>query len=100
MEDDRFSDYYFHRKINTKVTKKLKLPDGYTVTHLPKSLNKNHPDFSFVVSFEQQGSDLLYTNQIIIKHGRIKKSDFEEWNAAVKELNDVYDDQVVLTKKK
>jgi transglutaminase-like putative cysteine protease len=98
MEDERLSDYYFNRKINTKVTKKLKVPDGYAVTHLPKGLSKSNDDFSILVSFEQKGSELMYTNQIIINHGRIKKSDFATWNAAIQELNEVYNDQVVLTK--
>jgi transglutaminase-like putative cysteine protease len=100
IDDERISDYYFNRKINTSVSKKLRLPDGYTVSHLPKGLNKSHADFSFVAGFEQRDAELVYTSQIIIKHGRIKKADFKEWNAAVKELNDFYDDQVVLSKKK
>jgi transglutaminase-like putative cysteine protease len=100
MEEDRESDYYFNRKINTKVVKKLKVPAGYKVTHLPPNLLKTHNDFSISVNFKQEGEDLLYTNEIIVKNGLIKKADFTAWNTAIKELNDVYNDQIVLTKKK
>jgi hypothetical protein len=98
MEDDRESDYYFERKINTRTIKKLKVPSGYQVTHVPSNISKTHNDFSITVKFEQRGGELLYTNEIIITHGLIKKADFTTWNAFIKELNDMYNDQIVLTK--
>jgi hypothetical protein len=100
MEDDRESDYYFERKINTKTVKKLKVPNGYKVSHMPANLSKKHNDFSITVNFEQKGSELLYTNEIIINRGLIKKADFTTWNAFIKALSDVYNDQIVLTKLK
>jgi transglutaminase-like putative cysteine protease len=100
MEDDRMSDYYFERKINTRTVKKLKVPAGYKVSHLPSNLSKKHDDFSITVNFEQRGGELFYTNEIIVSHGLIRKADFKTWNAFIKELNDVYNDQIVLTKLK
>ncbi|HEY5825597.1 MAG TPA: transglutaminase domain-containing protein [Cyclobacteriaceae bacterium] len=100
MKDDRESDYYFNRKVNTKVVKKLKVPAGYKVTHLPKNMSRKHVDFSFAVTFEQKGTELIYTNQIIIPNGLVKKADFKIWNDYIKELDDVYNDQIVLTKLK
>lgn len=100
MEDDRISDYYFDRKINTRTVKKLQVPSGYKISHLPANLSKKHDDFSIIVNFEQRGGELFYTNEIIVNHGLIRKADFTTWNAFIKELNEVYNDQVVLTKLK
>ncbi len=97
IEDTRESNYYFHRKIQFKTVKKLKLPPGYKVTHLPKGMSKKHADFSFEVSFRQVGSELIYSNEIIVSHGIIQKKNFSEWNNYIKELKEVYDDQLVLT---
>jgi transglutaminase-like putative cysteine protease len=100
MEEDRETDYYFNRKVNTKLVKKLKIPAEYKVTHLPKNVNKKHADFSFLVTFEQKAGEVVYTNEIIIPQGLVKKADFGTWNTFIKELNESYNDQIVLTKLK
>lgn len=98
--EDRISDFYFNRKVKNKVTKKFTVPAGYKISHVPASIKKQHDDFSILVNFEQKGNTLLYTNEIIIKNGVIKRADFETWNTFIKALNEVYDDQIVLTKTK
>jgi transglutaminase-like putative cysteine protease len=98
IEEDRMSDYYFNRKIKNTILKRLALPPGYKISHLPSGISKKHNDFSFNVKFEQKGSDLFYTNEIIVNQGIIRKADFKTWNLYIKELSDVYGDQIVLTK--
>lgn len=98
MEEDRMTDYYFNRKVKNRTHKKLNIPPGYKISHLPPSIKKIHSDFSIVVNFEQKGQVLLYTSEITINRGIIKRSDFETWNGFIKELGEVYDDKVVLTK--
>jgi hypothetical protein len=100
IEDDRISDYYFNRKVKNTVVKKLTVPAGYKISHVPTGIKKQHSDFSISVNFEQKGRTLLYTNEIVIKHGLIRKADFKTWNDFIKELNEVYNDQIVLTKTK
>lgn len=100
IEDDRVSDYYFNRKIKLKTSKKLKLPVGYKVTHLPKGMSKKNPDFSFEVSFKQVGNEVIYDNEITVYRGIIKKGSFSIWNECIKELKENYSDQIVLTKTK
>lgn len=98
MKEDRESDYYFHAKVLNKTIKKLKVPAGYKVTHLPKGMSKKHADFSFEVSFKQVGNEILYTNEIIVHKGIIERPAFAVWNSYVKELKEIYGDQIVLTK--
>jgi hypothetical protein len=100
IEDDRFSDYYFNRKVKLKTSKKLKLPQGYKVTHLPKGMSKKNSDFSFEMSFKQIGTDLVYDNEITVFHGIVPKQLFSTWNEWIKELKENYNDKVVLTKSK
>jgi hypothetical protein len=100
IEDDRMSDYYFNRKIKNRITKKFSIPGGYKISHLPANMKKQHADFSIEVNFEQKEQVLFYTNEITINFGLIKKADFATWNTFIKELSDVYDDQIILTKTK
>lgn len=99
IEDDRVTDYYFHRKLKSVTRKKFHLPEGYQVTHMPASMTRSHPDFSFEVKFNVQGNELVYENIITIPKGIIKKSSFKDWNASIKELKAVYNDPIILSKK-
>jgi hypothetical protein len=100
MEEDRETDYYFNRKVKQKVVKKFKVPAGYRVSHLPKGIKKTSKDYSIDVSFKQTGNEVLYTNEITITDGIIRKTNFVTWNESIQELNDVYNDQLVITKNK
>ncbi|MGF1638294.1 MAG: transglutaminase family protein [Cyclobacteriaceae bacterium] len=97
MPEDRESDYYFGRKIMQVTTKKIKIPNGYKVSHLPNPINIQHQDFSFNISFQQSKNEVIYSNEIIVNHGIIKKSDFVLWNNHVKALNEIYSDQIIFS---
>ena len=98
IEDDRFSDYYFGRKVHNKVVKKLELPKDYKITHLPEAIKEEYKDISISINFKQVGNSIIYSNEIIIGSGIIHKDDFEVWNNLVKKLKEVYNDQIVITK--
>jgi hypothetical protein len=98
MDSARVSDYYFNRKIKNRIEKTFTIPAGYKVTHLPANVRNAHADFSFELLFEQKGDLLIYTNEITVKQGLVKRNDFKTWNAYIKQLTESYDDQIVLTK--
>lgn len=98
MKDERVTDYYFGRKVLIKTTKKILLPAGYKITHLPEGMAQSHENFSIKVFFNASGNSITYTNEILIPDGLIRKQDFEEWNATVKKLAALYNDQVVISK--
>jgi hypothetical protein len=100
MGDDRETDYYFNRKVKQKTTKKFKVPAGYKVTHVPNNLNTAHKDFSFNVTFKQVGNEVIYTNEVTVTDGLVKKSTFAEWNGSIDQLKEIYNDAVVITKTK
>ena len=99
IEKERTSDYYFERKIFKRMVKKIKIPTGYTVSHLPEGLSMDHDNFSCHISFTRKANEIIYSNEIKIPHGLIKKEDFEAWNGFIKALNKIYGDQIVLRKK-
>lgn len=100
IEDDRVTDFYFNRKVKTKTGKKFKVPTGYAVTHLPKGMNKVFDDFSMRVTYKQVGNEVHYQNEIIVPGGIIRKNRFTVWNECIKELKEIYNDQIVITKSK
>ena len=100
LEDDRQSDYYFNRKVKQKTVKKLKVPVGYKVTHLPASLKKSHKEFTFDISFKQVGNEIHYSNEVTITDGLVRKANFKTWNEIIQQLKDVYSDQIVITQSK
>lgn len=98
--EDRETDYYFNRKVRYKTQKKLIVPTGYKVTHLPKSMTRTHQDFTFKVNFKQNGNEVIYSNEITVTDGLVRKDKFEIWNEYILELKDIYNDQIVITKGK
>jgi hypothetical protein len=100
MEEDRVTDFYFNKKVKNKTSKKLRVPTGYTVSHLPKGMSKSFDDFAIQVSFKQIGNEIHYQNEITVHGGIIKKNRFTIWNECIKELKEIYNDQIVITKTK
>jgi transglutaminase-like putative cysteine protease len=95
---ERKADYEFSYKQDYVSDIILDIPAGYKVTHLPEALAVSNNDYAINVSYEQQGSTVVYKKHFTIKSGSIKKAGFAEWNKAVMSLNNLYNDQITLTK--
>ena len=98
MEDDRFSDYYFGRKVYKKVKKVIEIPKDYKVSHLPGSVKKKYKDISINIDFKQEKNLIIYLSEVIIGSGSISKKDFTIWNDMIKKIKEAYNDQIVITK--
>lgn len=99
FEEDRQNDYIFEFKKQLAIETELAIPTGYQISELPKGMKEIHPDFSFVISYEQKGGKLVYRKNISIDHAIVRKKDFELWNKCVEQLKNCYQEQIVLTKK-
>jgi transglutaminase-like putative cysteine protease len=97
--DERTHDYWFSYKQNVLRETELAIPEGYTVTHLPANLEIKNADYEFTVKYTQQKGKLVYQKSIIIKNPRLSKGSFAQWNKDIEKLNQVYNEQVVLTAK-
>jgi hypothetical protein len=98
IKDSRQSDVDFGERIHKKTSIELAIPKGYTVSHLPEKIDVNDPEFSFSMNYTQSGDKIIYTKELNIPDGIIKKKSFDRWNAAVKKLAQGYENQVILKK--
>ncbi|MDP4261503.1 MAG: transglutaminase domain-containing protein [Bacteroidota bacterium] len=98
FDADRKNDYEFNYKYNFNIQTELAVPDGYKVDYVPASFKKNTPNYSFEGSYTNKGKSVLYNKTIIVNKPILLKSEFDSWNAFIKEINNFYNDQVVLVK--
>ena len=97
FEDSRLNDYSFHKSVYEKKQVVVAIPDGYKLNHLPSNMNFKHADFTIDINFQHINNTIVYDKKIIINNGIIKKSQFKTWNSAIKELNKIYEDQIILS---
>ena len=95
---DRKTDYEFAYKKNFESIIKLKIPAGYKVTKLPDNLVVKEVNFDIAVTFQKTEKEIIYKKCFIIKNGVVKAQEMEKWNAFVKKLNDVYNQQITFSK--
>lgn len=98
FDEDRKDDYEFNYKYNYNIQTELAIPDGYKVDYLPQALKKVTPNYAFEGSYLNKGKSIVYTKTITVNKPVLLKSDFDGWNAFVKDINTFYNDQVVLVK--
>jgi hypothetical protein len=98
FDKERKNDYEFRYKYNYSIQTELVIPEGYKVDYVPASFKKSTPHYSFEGSYTHKGKSILYAKTIIIRKPILLKTDFDSWNSFVKEINNFYNDQVVLVK--
>ncbi|WP_179339037.1 transglutaminase-like domain-containing protein [Winogradskyella ludwigii] len=96
--EDRDVDYIFSSKKYLESTTELKIPEGYNVTHVPNDLEVSSDNYDLSVSFKNENNTLIYKKRFQIKNAKIETKDFEEWNSFIKDLNTLYQEQIILTK--
>ncbi len=99
FDNERKNDYEFNYKYNYSIQTELAIPDGYKVDYIPAAFKKTTPHYSFEASYINKGKTILYNKTIVVNKPILFKSEFESWNSFVKEINNFYNDQVVLAKK-
>lgn len=98
FDEDRKNDYEFNYKYDYLIQTELTVPEGYKVDYLPQAFKKTTPDYSFEASYVNKGKTIMYNKTIKINKPVLLKSEFESWNGFIKEINNFYNDQVVLVK--
>ena len=94
------NDYEFKYKHYLNQQVKIEVPEGFDVSYIPPSIEEKHPNFSFKVSFEQEGNYIMYHKEISIPAARVKKEDMELWNSCIEKLQDTYKEQLAFKKQK
>lgn len=96
--NERATDYIFNYKKDLHSTFKLKIPEGYRVSHIPESIALENDDFHLSVKFKQEKGEILYEKQFRIENAKVETEDFAEWNGFIEKLNQLYNEQIILTK--
>lgn len=95
---ERHTNYIFDFKKHLVSTTSLSIPSGYTVSELPKGINISSDNYDLSVTFLKQNNAIIYKKEFKIKNAIVETSDFEEWNAFIKDLQKIYNEQIILTK--
>jgi len=92
---DRENDYqYKSRQVQT-----LFIPPGYKISRTPKNKNYKNENFSFDITYRVSGNYLVLVKTLEINGLMLKKSEFEEWNKMIEQLDEAYTEMVILDKK-
>jgi hypothetical protein len=94
----RFFDMQFDHKINYAYDITYQIPTGYKVTAAPQDLIIDNPEFSLLMKYENYGNAIRYTKSIVLKKGKISKSNFKQWNEMIDKLRYNYNQYIVLNK--
>ncbi|MFI5130508.1 MAG: transglutaminase family protein [Chitinophagales bacterium] len=98
FDKERKNDYEFNYKYNYTIQTELAVPAGYKVDYVPAAFKKTTPQYSFEGAYINKGKTVVYTKTIVVNKPVLLTSEFDNWNAFVKDINNFYNDQVVLVK--
>jgi hypothetical protein len=98
VKETRQSDIDFGEKLCKKHVIELEIPEGFKISSLPENLQVSDPEFSFNINYKSVGNKIIYTKELMIHTGIVKKSSFPKWNSSIKQLTKAYDNQIILKK--
>ncbi len=91
--------YWFYFKEHQVFETELSYPGNLSPTHIPEKMTLVRPGYSFKGIITNTPGKLVYRCEVIINQTELKQPQFEEWNNDIKQLNEFYNQQVVLTSK-
>jgi len=97
IQDRKYSKKIDH-KFKKAFVSTFKIPEGYTVNHIPKDLQFDHSDYGYRISYTQNANEIIQNKTIYIKTLSIKNKDFESWNSFIKSLTKAYKKSIIIEK--
>ena len=78
----------------------LDVPKGYKISKLPPASEFTDPEFGLKAGYlyDEKNKKVVYSFELYVDAIRIKASRFDQWNAMIKKLCEVYSQVVVLGK--
>lgn len=92
--------YWFSFKNNLIQETEVQIPEGKSVETLPGQLTITEPGFSFKAAYQNADNKIRYRNEIILNKTDLNPDEFSNWNRAIKQLNDFYNQQLILNSTK
>jgi hypothetical protein len=79
---------------------KLEVPEGYTIEYLPPNERAASGSIlNYSITYEKQGKDVILVKEIAVDTLVVAPNQFGAYNDAVRKLNNLYKESIVLTKK-
>lgn len=95
---DRKTDYQFDYKIDYDSMVSLQIPDGYKIAKIPENLTIKETDYEINITFVQNANEIIYKKTFDFKNAVIPFSGIEKWRGFIKNLNNIYNQQITLSK--
>lgn len=80
-------------------TYNLQIPDGYAINSLPPDATYTDAEFGYTATYTQNPGSVTLHLRLYINHLMLKKSRFDAWNSMIEQLNNTYQEVVVLKEK-
>ena len=77
----------------------LKIPDGYTISSLPRGGSFKNDVWGFELKYEQRNNQLILTQQFDNDHLLLTPDKFQDWNKVLEHLFPSYKETISLSKK-
>jgi transglutaminase-like putative cysteine protease len=77
----------------------LKIPDGYTASYVPKGKSYENELWGFDIDYKVAKDVIIYTLKFHSNRLMIGVGEFEKWNKVLEQLNPLYKEIVILSKK-
>ena len=78
----------------------LRLPPGFVIQYKPEDIAQDSPWFSFAASYRQDGRQLIFSQEVIVKQPVVSVSEYRQFKAFMERLAKLVKQRVVLEKKK
>jgi transglutaminase-like putative cysteine protease len=92
-------DAEYRYKYLSKNTFILDIPDGYAVDFIPPDQSGGNDYFSFTFSYTQNARQIILYQDVTINTMVLPRADFEIYNKLVRQINQGYNQSLILKKK-
>jgi hypothetical protein len=99
MKKNRITPYEFEHKSSDHYTVVLQIPDGYSITSLPKNKSYTSDIVDFSIKYRIEGKKVYMDLVLDIKTIMLEPTDFAAWNEYFNTSKSAMLQSLVLTKK-
>lgn len=96
IEDKRTCGYYHGYKKFESSTTILDIPTKHVVKYLPTSISEINELGSFELSYEVKDNKVIYNKNIRLNVTMIPEKSFDVWKKLIKQMNEFFDDRIIL----
>ena len=98
FDKDRSLPYEFKESVFYENETNIELPLGWQVEYLPQEIDISTEKYQFHLKYLKTHNGIKNHQRITIKGSILSVEEFDDWNSAINQLSDFYNDQIILTK--